>query len=308
MSALRTVLAHLRLLRPRRVGAAHEGSSQGARAAPSPQPSPGGRGGRKGGESRVVSAKGARFSVERLTRLRALLGAPDDGILPPIAVQLLAAPLHLELLGDADFPLRAMGLVHVSNTLEEHRALPDALALDVDAFVEGVVRTPRGDEVTLVTEARVEGELVYRARTVALQKAKRRASSTEPRTVRPEPECVLLRRTLVEVPGSMGRRYASVAGDLNPIHQHAWLARPFGFSRAIVHGTWTLSRALELARVDLPRVDAQTRARTIECTFRRPVLLPSTVAVEVRRAGQEVRLRVVSPDDARLEHLSARVF
>jgi acyl dehydratase len=218
-------------------------------------------------------------------------------------VQLLASPLHLELLGDADFPLRALGLVHVRNTIDEHRALSEELALDLDAFVESIVRTPRGDEVTLVTEARAAGELVYRASTTALQKARQRAVRSEPRAPRPAPEGELLHRVVVEVPESMGRSYASVAGDLNPIHQHAWLARPFGFPRAIVHGTWTLSRALEVARAELPAVP-----RTIECSFRQPVMLPSSVALEVRRAEGELRLRVTATHDASFEHLGARVI
>jgi acyl dehydratase len=285
MSALGSVLAHLRLLR--------------LRSAPAPPPSPVGRGGRRG---EGVSSRGIRFSHERLARLRQLIGASSDGFLPPIAVQLLASPLHLELLGDADFPLRALGLVHVRNTIDEHRALGDELALDLDAFVESIVRTPRGDEVTLVTEARVAGELVYRASTTALRKAKHRTQRSEARTPRAAPEGEPLRRVVFDVPEAMGRRYARVAGDLNPIHQHAWLARPFGFPRAIVHGTWTLSRAIEAARAELPAYP-----RTIECSFRQPVMLPSSVAIEVRRAEGELRLRVTAAQDTSFEHLGVRV-
>lgn len=34
----------------------------------------------------------------------------------------------------------------------------------------------------------------------------------------------------------LGRRYARVSGDINPIHLHALSARAFGFRRAIAHG------------------------------------------------------------------------
>ena len=50
-------------------------------------------------------------------------------------------------------------------------------------------------------------------------------------------------------------------------------ARLFGFKRAIVHGTWTLARALALSR--LP----QTDAFTLDASFRRPVELPSDILV-----------------------------
>ena len=310
MSALRTLLAHARLLRPKRPAPSPQPSP---RPETSPQPSPRGRGGRRGEEAgrnpdvgRGLVARRAtqraRFSRERLARLRRIIGAPDDGLLPPIAVQLLASPLHLELLGDPSFPLRALGLVHVANTIDEHRALPVGLGLDLSAFVEDIVSTARGELLTLVTEARVDGELVYRAKTTALQKAKRAAARSVERIAHVAPESELLRRELVAVPESTGRRYAGVAGDLNPIHQHAWLARPFGFRRAIAHGTWTLSRALEVARDVLP-----AWPRTIACTFRKPVLLPSTIALEVRRDASDVRLRAAWAERAEVEHLSAHI-
>ncbi|HQD14759.1 MAG TPA: hypothetical protein PLY54_04905, partial [Ottowia sp.] len=49
--------------------------------------------------------------------------------------------------------------------------------------------------------------------------------------------------------------------------------RLFGFRRAIVHGTWTLARALALA--ELPG----RPAFTLEAHFRRPVELPSDIRV-----------------------------
>ena len=46
------------------------------------------------------------------------------------------------------------------------------------------------------------------------------------------------------LPGDLGRRYASVSGDINPIHMHPLSARLFGFPSAIAHGMWTKARCL----------------------------------------------------------------
>ena len=46
------------------------------------------------------------------------------------------------------------------------------------------------------------------------------------------------------LPDDLGRRYASVSGDRNPIHMHALTAKAFGFPRAIAHGMWTKARCL----------------------------------------------------------------
>ena len=151
----------------------------------------------------------------------------------------------------------------------------------------------------LVTEARCDGQLVWQARTQALAPSK--SSGQRPvATVRgndqldPSEPAALLCERILHVPESCGRRYAAIAGDLNPIHQHALLARLFGFRRAIVHGTWTLARALAVA--ELPR----TMPFSLEARFRRPVSLPSDVIVRAWAGHGEQRhtAAVSSPDGA----------
>ena len=132
----------------------------------------------------------------------------------------------------------------------------------------------RGMSFGLVTEARVDGELCWQATTRALAPGK--APNGLATATRSEPiDGAGLPRIeqLLEVPENCGRRYAKIAGDLNPIHQHALLAKPFGFKRAIVHGTWTLARALAVA--GLPR---QSHYR-FDAIFRRPVELPSQIRI-----------------------------
>ncbi len=71
-----------------------------------------------------------------------------------------------------------------------------------------------------------------------------------------------------KVPGDIGRRYAAVSGDRNPIHLHGLSARAFGFPSAIAHGMWTYARAL--AWLDGRLGDAHTS--TVE--FRAPLRIP----------------------------------
>jgi len=74
------------------------------------------------------------------------------------------------------------------------------------------------------------------------------------------------------VPRDIGRRYAAVSGDVNPIHLNPLTARLFGFRRAIAHGMWLKARCLAALEGRLP--DHLTA--TVE--FKSPLLLPSTVA------------------------------
>jgi len=79
------------------------------------------------------------------------------------------------------------------------------------------------------------------------------------------------RRAEWRLPGDLGRRYAAVSGDRNPIHLHDLGAKLLGFPRTIAHGMWTQARCLAALERSLPA------AYTVTARFRRPMLLPSRV-------------------------------
>ncbi|WP_445330155.1 MaoC/PaaZ C-terminal domain-containing protein [Streptomyces spinoverrucosus] len=81
--------------------------------------------------------------------------------------------------------------------------------------------------------------------------------------------------------GDIGRRYAAVSGDRNPIHLHPLTARLFGFPRPIAHGMWTVARCL--AAYGTPE------AVLVRAEFRAPVHLPGTV--EYAAEGERFELR-----------------
>jgi acyl dehydratase len=88
--------------------------------------------------------------------------------------------------------------------------------------------------------------------------------------------------------GDLGRRYASVSGDVNLIHIHPLGAKLLGFPAAIAHGMWTKARCLAALEGRLPE------DFTVEVSFRRPILLPATVAFAEAPAldGDGVRFAV----------------
>src|SRR5205814_4279700 len=82
----------------------------------------------------------------------------------------------------------------------------------------------------------------------------------------PEPSAVW------ELPGDIGRRYAGVSGDRNPIHLHPVTARLFGMPRPIAHGMWLKARCLAALESVLPG------AYTVEARFKLPVYIPGKVS------------------------------
>ena len=107
--------------------------------------------------------------LEGLCRLRGSEGRRTA--LPPLALQLAAAPLHMAILGDPRFPFRALGLVHMSQRVTQTRAIAPDAPLDLLAYSTDARWEKRGMSFGLVTEARCDGELVWRGETRALAPA-----------------------------------------------------------------------------------------------------------------------------------------
>lgn len=223
--------------------------------------------------------------------------------LPPLALQIAAAPLHIAVMADRAFPFRPLGIVHQSQQVQQWRMLAAHASYDIKVATSPARAERKGTSFGLVTEARQAGELVWRSEVRVLSFSAGPAQAKQ--AARPEiliPNDDAVQSATLIVPESAGRDYARIAADYNPVHVHALLARLFGFRRAIAHGTWTLARALFLT--GLP---AASRYE-MEARFRNPVELPSTVRVCRFEGDAEGESRlVVSRGSDELPLIDARI-
>ncbi len=210
-----------------------------------------------------------------LDAYRELCGFEPDQRLPITYPHVLAGSLHLALLTSDAFPLRLLGLVHLRSRIEAQRAIGQREPIDLRCRVGGHRESARGQEFELYTEARAGGQLAWTETSTLL------ARRTGSRTARPPLVAATARAapegastTQFHLGADLGRRYARVSGDYNPIHLSVLTARLFGFRRAIVHGMWSLARiAAELQ----PRVSGG--GAVLEVAFKLPVLLPARVSL-----------------------------
>jgi acyl-CoA thioesterase FadM len=188
--------------------------------------------------------------------------------LPPTYPHIVAFPLAMELMTDSSFPFAAMGLVHIENRIEQERELRMDEPLTVRVRAEGLEEHERGTQFQIVAEASAGEESVWHSRSTYLHKEGGGGSSGGDRDAPdvPEPNAIW------KIPGDIGRRYAAVSGDRNPIHLHPLTARLFGMPAPIAHGMWMKARCLAALEGTLPEsFAAQVR-------FKAPVKLPSRVA------------------------------
>ncbi len=221
--------------------------------------------------------------------------------LPPTYPHVLAFPLHMALMADGSFPFGAVGLVHVANQITQHRRLgiDEELALRVRATK--LVPHPKGRAFDVVTEARTGRQIAWQSTSTFLRRGKGDpdAASAEVFPILGEDVAASAEWRL---PGDLGRRYAAVSGDRNPIHMHSLTAKPLGFPAAIAHGMWTKARALAALEPRLPDAFAA------DVRFRRPILLPARVEFATREAGEEVDFTVRGRGEKRgNRHLDGRL-
>ena len=215
--------------------------------------------------------------------------------LPATYPHILAFPIQMRLMADGGFPFPLLGLVHIDNSITQHRPIDASEPLDLAVRAEDLRPHPKGRAFTLVAEARVGSELVWEERGTILRRGGGDPDASWGDAGEPVPEGAKA-ATEWKLAGDLGRRYGAASGDRNPIHMHPLSARAFGFPRAIAHGMWTKARCVAQLEGRL------TPAFTVEARFIKPVLLPGTVKFAVDERPRET---VFAVRDARkgTEHL-----
>jgi acyl dehydratase len=218
--------------------------------------------------------------------------------LPPTYPHVLAFPLHMALMSDGSFPFGAVGLVHVANEITQHRRLGIDEALDLRVQATKVKPHPKGKAFDIVTEARVGRQIAWESTSTFLRRGKGDPGAAPGEAFPIVDEDVAASATW-RLDGGLGRRYAAVSGDRNPIHMHSLTAKPLGFPAAIAHGMWTKARALAALEPRLPDAFA------VDVRFRRPILLPAKVEFAAQDDRQGRLLFTVRKGETR--HLDGRI-
>jgi acyl dehydratase len=254
----------------------------------------------------VLTLPSVSVERERLAAYDRVCGFSLSDTLPPTYIHILAFPLHLALMTDSSFPFPAIGLVHIANEITQHRRVDAAETLSLRVLPTPLEPHPRGRQFRLRTEARAGEEVVWQEVATILRRGAGGAGGRGPSSGvgataagapgdmgtavgagaargpagPPAPSSQQVPPGSQELPstatwklrGDLGRRYAGVSGDVNPIHMHALTAKLLGFPSAIAHGMWTKARCLAALETRLPT------SFTVEVSFRRPIVLPATVS------------------------------
>ncbi len=221
--------------------------------------------------------EGLAVDAGHLGEYRRVCGFGADDRLPLTYPHVLAMPLHMAMLTSEAFPVKLLGLVHVRNAIRTRARIAQDDVLDLHCHLSGHRETDRGQEFDLVTECAVGDEAVWSETSTFLARRRKPRDARDGEAARPaaatiEDEPRAVRTASWHADANIGRRYAGVSGDINPIHIADLTARLFGFDQAIAHGMWSLARTV--AELD---AGGTADAVAIEASFKLPILLPAWV-------------------------------
>ena len=192
-------------------------------------------------------------------------------VLPITYLHILAFPLHMELMLHKDFPLALMGLVHIRNHITQYRGIYASEELAIRCYCSAHRQTDKGLEFDITSEVTSGGELIWKSISTNLsrQGSGRNTSRHQPSEQQDYPV-----HSSWRMKENLGRQYARISGDSNPIHLYAPTAKLFGFKRHIAHGMWTKARAAAALNPQLIAGPC-----SLEVEFKQPIFLPGNVSL-----------------------------
>lgn len=219
---------------------------------------------------------------------------------PLTLIYCLAQRVHLAQMLGEHFPWPAPGLVHVSNSIEQHSDINADDGFILRASIKLPARGPKvsprrlrplftvefwqrdNHVATCVSEYQVMPKQVDRPRRA------KESKTSEP------PSDDWKRLDTWKLAGKVARDYARLSGDFNPIHLHPLLSRWFGFDQPIIHGMYMSGRA----QAEVERA-AKRPVVKIDVAFKRPVPLPAKVSLwqQLNEGGDSGQYQICGAED-----------
>ncbi len=209
----------------------------------------------------------------RLTGLRA------DGELPLLYPHVRGFPLQMVVLTHPAFPVPIWKVLQVRNHILQHAPLAASAELDFDTRVVGGRILGKGLEVDVHTTVRVRDRPVWESLNTYYHRG-RFGAAGDPSPLARAPDVGGSIAAEWRTASGVGRRFAALTADHNPLHWWGWYARRFGFREEFHHPQLALGRCL----THLPSLDP-ARPRRLDAWLKGPVFYDA--GVRLRTAADE---------------------
>jgi len=231
----------------------------------------------------------AKLEETKVAEYHKICGFPANSPVPSTYLHAFIFPLQSLILSDPSFPFPMLGLIHFANSIKQYRPLLVSETFSVKCWLGKQFSHEKGQAFEILCEIRVGQELVWEESSVILHRGKVGVGNPLD-----WPQPILLPNAKKEtwsMPANLGRKFAKVSGDYNPIHLYPFTAKLFGFPRNIAHGMWSLGKAL----AKYPKATEGPYELTV--LFKTPVLLPAQVVFREQEGSLGIEFDLVDKNE-----------
>jgi hypothetical protein len=174
---------------------------------------------------------------------------------------------QLSFLSQSAVKVKLLGLVHVSIEFDQQAPIEVGRTYQVKIALGEQLWTDKGLQFDVVVDfwADEERQFGFVSRYIQLNRTNSSTSRQSKPTDSPQPAWSKVKD--VDFSKTIGREYAAISNDYNPIHLTPLLSKMFGFRRPIVHGMYSAALLLSAQTLGNPR--------RVSVTFKKPIMMPN---------------------------------
>ncbi|NMH58941.1 MaoC family dehydratase [Alteromonas ponticola] len=223
---------------------------------------------------KVELSKALLIDPDHYQRYCSLVDWKASTRLHPLYLQMKSFALQLQCLADRRNPFPLLGLVHIRNQVWQSAQVDLQVMVNLTAKLGQLKTHSKGWVIEVIVEGHQRDECIYRATGEYLMRVNAPHVSRQKNKGQGDlpPFWETYQHVAQwQVADSIGRDYAKVSYDYNPIHLSAFSAKLFGFKQAIAHGMWSLAKCYSQL------VDDRHAAEAVElhAEFLKPILVPA---------------------------------
>jgi acyl dehydratase len=201
-------------------------------------------------------------------------GFPDDPAVPLTYWYLLAQRAQLALMMDPRFSYPVPGIVHISNGMHQLGPVDLSRAIDVEVSVSQESVDERGG-LYVNFDVLISQWGTAHVRCNSRYLARRAPKGTrQPEAVK-EHDADFVHLADWALESDVGRQYAKLSGDYNPIHLWPWSAKLLGFKKPIAHGMFLVAKTQAALEQTIG-----TSVTHMSATFLKPAMVPGQLRLE----------------------------
>ena len=224
----------------------------------------------------IVEMKGVMPDPQKVRQYCEVCGyLPSSQYLPVTYPEVLFLHPLGALITAPEFPLSPLGLIHLSQSIIQHKQIPMDTVFDLECEMDRLTKTQRGILLDVGLKAMVDGEIVWEGLSGFISRNKETIKGKMRKHADTGFSDDVLPQKKFDVPADTGRRYAKASGDYNPHHLYPFTAKLLGYEKPIAHGMWSLARSLSFIEQEI----GLSSPCAIESTFKRPIFMPAAVAL-----------------------------